>query len=77
MATSIVLSGLVEKRAELAGEIHQAEGRLEQRERPAGLAITHIFPYTINRLRAALKEVPFCTEPFGGRPLRVTFRAQT
>jgi hypothetical protein len=41
------------------------------------LAITHIFPWMINMLRAVLKEVPFCTEPFGGRPLRVTFRAQT
>jgi ABC-type uncharacterized transport system substrate-binding protein len=43
----------------------------------ATLAITHIFPSRVNPLRAALKEVPFCTEPFGGRPLRVTFRAQT
>jgi hypothetical protein len=41
------------------------------------LAITHIFPCRINPLRAVLKEVPFCTEPFEGRPLRVTFRAQT
>ncbi len=41
------------------------------------LAITHIFPCKINTLWAVLKEVPFCTEPFGGRPLRVTFRAQT
>ncbi len=41
------------------------------------LAITHIFPLRINALPATLKEAPLCTEPFGGRPLRVTFRAQT
>ena len=41
------------------------------------LAITHIFRWQINALPAAFKEVPLCTEPFGGRPLRVTFQAQT
>src|SRR3954471_17032415 len=30
MGTNLILSGLVEKRAELAGEIRQAEDRLEQ-----------------------------------------------
>jgi hypothetical protein len=41
------------------------------------LAITHTFFRRINALPATLKEAPLCTEPFGGRPLRVTFRAQT
>src|SRR4051812_49671853 len=43
---------------------------------PAGqtgrqLAITHIFPCSINGLLASLKGVSFCAEPFEGAPFRV------
>src|SRR5215210_415850 len=35
------------------------------------LAITHIFPCSINGLLASLKGVSFCAEPFEGPPFRV------
>src|SRR3954468_20588238 len=35
------------------------------------LAITHIFPCSINGLLASLKGVSFCAEPFEGAPFRV------
>src|SRR4051794_25216782 len=35
------------------------------------LAITHIFPCSINGLLASLKGVSFCAEPFEGTPFRV------
>src|SRR3954466_7322320 len=38
---------------------------------PVGLAITHIFPCSINGLLASLKGVSFCAEPFEGAPFRV------
>src|SRR5215217_3959400 len=37
----------------------------------ARLAITHIFPCSINGLLASLKGVSFCAEPFEGPPFRV------
>src|SRR3954463_8380478 len=38
---------------------------------PPRLAITHIFPCSINGLLASLKGVSFCAEPFEGAPFRV------
>src|SRR3954469_18188689 len=38
---------------------------------PVDLAITHIFPCSINGLLASLKGVSFCAEPFEGAPFRV------
>src|SRR5215218_2313499 len=40
-------------------------------QEPVGLAITHIFPCSINGLLASLKGVSFCAEPFEGAPFRV------
>src|SRR3954467_15946321 len=39
--------------------------------RTVKLAITHIFPCSINGLLASLKGVSFCAEPFEGAPFRV------
>ena len=79
-AASVAGSGLARGPASLwfwtSRSDHDHRVRGPQRA-PQMLAITHIFPRRINALPAALKEVPFCAEPFGGHPPRATFQAQT